>query len=205
MCSLLPSEPWHLDSEHSSTDSADHTLLTWVGEDLFGLSDVDKLLLRLLLFLWILEVVRVPLLCKLPVSFDDLFFLGRSARQKADFRIHAAYLSTWDVIKTVCLIHFDFPCSTYKLLSWNNATKVKKRTSWLPGSCNNPSSETVWEVVELSPGLLLSDGHSRCVFLQSRSPWWLEIKQQDTISITSPSAAANGKWSTGLWDVHGWK
>lgn len=50
--------------------------LTWVGQDLFSWGNVNKLLLRLLfLHLW-LEVVRVPLLCQLPVSLDDLLLVG---------------------------------------------------------------------------------------------------------------------------------
>lgn len=50
----------------------------WVSENLFSLSDVYELLFSLLLFLWILEVVWMPLLCQFPVGFDNLLFLGSS-------------------------------------------------------------------------------------------------------------------------------
>lgn len=50
--------------------------LTWVGQDLFSRGDVDKLLLRLLLLRLGLEVIGVPLLRQLPVSFDDLLLVG---------------------------------------------------------------------------------------------------------------------------------
>lgn len=53
------------------------TLPTWVCQNLFGLGDVNELLLSFLLFLWILEVVWVPLLSQLPVRSDNLFLLGR--------------------------------------------------------------------------------------------------------------------------------
>lgn len=51
--------------------------LTWVCQNLFGLGDVNELLLSFLLFLRILEVVWVPLLSQFPVRSDDLFLLGR--------------------------------------------------------------------------------------------------------------------------------
>lgn len=50
---------------------------TWVCQNLFGLGDVNELLLSLFLFLWILEVVWMPLLSQLPVRPDDLLLLSR--------------------------------------------------------------------------------------------------------------------------------
>lgn len=64
-------------------------LFTWVSENLFSLSNVYELLLSLLLFLWILEVVRMPLLCQFPVGFDDLLFLSISVTMG---RVLSAYL-----------------------------------------------------------------------------------------------------------------
>ena len=55
-------------------------LRTWVGENLLGLSDVYELLLSLLLLHLVMEVVWVPHLRQLPVSFDDFLLLGRSGR-----------------------------------------------------------------------------------------------------------------------------
>ena len=61
-------------------------LCTWVSENLFSLSDVYELLLGLLLFLWILEVVWVPLLCQFPVGFDYLLFLGISVTTGVNYQ-----------------------------------------------------------------------------------------------------------------------
>lgn len=57
-------------------------LLTWVGEDLFSRRDVDKLLFRFLLLSLGLEVVRVPLLCQLPVRLDDLLLICIPEKKK---------------------------------------------------------------------------------------------------------------------------
>lgn len=60
-------------------------LLTWVGEDLFSRRDVDKLLFRFLLLSLGLEVVRVPLLCQLPVRLDDLLLICIPEKKKQKF------------------------------------------------------------------------------------------------------------------------
>lgn len=55
---------------------ASNHLLTRVCQDFFSRSDVDKLLLRLLLLCFRLEVVRMKLLSQLPVRLDDLLLIS---------------------------------------------------------------------------------------------------------------------------------
>lgn len=52
---------------------------TWISEHFLGLSNVNELLLCLLLLYRILEVVWVPLLRLFPVGLYDLLLLGSPA------------------------------------------------------------------------------------------------------------------------------
>lgn len=52
---------------------------TWISEHLFGLCNVNELLLCRLLVLRVLEVIGVPLLSQLPVGLYDLPLLCRPA------------------------------------------------------------------------------------------------------------------------------
>lgn len=76
---------WETGSNNFPLTLRTHTLLTWVSEDLFSLSNVYEFLLCFFLFLRILEIVWMPLLCQLPVGFDYLLFLGISGDKEESF------------------------------------------------------------------------------------------------------------------------